>query len=493
MNVKKLLAALTALLTVLPMIVSCSDSGNTDNTGDTSAAQDTTSVQEAETTVKLTPDLPEKDFGGAAFTFLTSGPADSNGSPWETYDFYVAEEDGDVINDAVFARNMHVNETYNVVIGEIKSEAGTYDAAQQAILAGEDIYDTVVTNFKSASKLAQTGQTIDMYTIPHIDLTQPWWDVNLVESLSIGGKVHFATGDITVMDNDAIWVLMFNKHMLDDFGLDSIYEMVNSDSWYIDKMAEMAGAVTADLNGDGAMTWEEDRFGISTGPFTGSTTLYSSGLSLVSKDKDDLPYFNLNTDRATLVAEKMGALLSSDAALISNWPVIKPADLQTVFMDGRSLFYGEVLMYITLMRSSETDFGVVPWPKLDETQEDYSHVTINTAGKCVTVPMTQTDLEYAGIILEAMAAEAMYTMTPAYYEISLNTKYMRDNESVQMLEIILGSMRMDLAFIYDWGGLTTALQTSIKDNDGKFMSVLDSNLEKFNSEMEAAVAEFTSK
>nr|MBQ4318669.1 hypothetical protein [Clostridia bacterium] len=494
MKIKKIMAGLTALLMLIPVITACSGGGDT-KADDTTAADtaDTAVSTEAETTGKLLPDLPEKDFGGAEFHFLTSGPTDTNGEPWASYDFYVEAENGDVINDAVFARNMHVNETYNVKITETQCATSTLADAQKVILAGEDVYDTVVTNFQSASKLWQAGQVVDMFDIPYLDLAQPWWDVNLVESMSIGGTLGFATGDITLMDNDAYWVLMFNKIMHEDYNLDSIYEMVENDSWYMDSMAELMSKVTQDLDGDGAMTWQNDRYGFTTGGTTALTSLYQSGLTLTSKDSDDLPYFDLNTDRAVIAAEKMGKMLASKDTLIWNAVDIRPADSQQAFMEGRVLFYGEVLMYITLMHSSETDFGVVPWPKLDEKQEEYGHVGVASALKCVTVPMTQSDLEFTGIVLEAMAAESMYTLTPAYYEISLNTKYMRDNESVQMLDIILSTMSADLAYVFDWGGLSSALQTSIKNNDGQFMSALDSNLEKFNSEMNATVEDFTSR
>jgi len=50
-----------------------------------------------------------------------------------------------------------------------------------------------------------------------------------------------------------------------------------------------------------------------------------------------------------------------------------------------------------------------------------------------------------------------------------------------------------LAYIFGWGGLSSALQTSVKTNDGKFMSALDSTLEKFNSEMAADIEDFTSR
>lgn len=50
--------------------------------------------------------LPEADFGAADFKILTAA------EQWQ--DFYIADETGDAINDAVFKRNRSVEERYNV-------------------------------------------------------------------------------------------------------------------------------------------------------------------------------------------------------------------------------------------------------------------------------------------------------------------------------------------------------------------------------------------
>ena len=108
MNIKRTLAALLALLMTTAALASCSDSGNAP--AETTAADTTTAAVET-TTAEIMPDLPDKDFGGRDFMFLTSGSADTNGVDWESYDFYAEAENGDVINDAVYERNMYISET----------------------------------------------------------------------------------------------------------------------------------------------------------------------------------------------------------------------------------------------------------------------------------------------------------------------------------------------------------------------------------------------
>nr|MBQ4319665.1 hypothetical protein [Clostridia bacterium] len=481
---KKALASILALLMLIPAFAACSDSGAPK---ETTAPADTAVSETVETTTgKLTPDLPEKDFGGEKFTILTSGEADTNGYHWETYDVYAEAENGDVINDAGYARNMHIRETYNVEIAEVKSVTTTLAEAQEMVLAGEDVYDAVVTNLNSCATMAQEAQTYNMYDIPYIDFDQPWWDSNLVENLAVAGKINYATGDITVIDNDALWVLMYNKKMLVDYGIDDLYERVENDSWLFDDFSELCLSTSADLNGDGKMQWQDDLYGFNTGAYSAISVFYSSGLSFTRKNSDDLPEYAFDIDRASLIAEKMGALMGDSNKTLQSGTVTAD-EIRQNFEEGRSLFFGEVLQCVQRMRASETDFGLVPWPKFDENQENYGAVGVPSAIKAFTVPVTQADLELTGVVLEAMAAESMYTLTPAYYELALREKYMRDSESVKMLDIILANISIDLAYVYGWGNLPTLVMNDVKVNGGKLVSIIDSNLSAFDTAMQKTI------
>jgi hypothetical protein len=81
----------------------------------------------------------------------------------------------------------------------------------------------------------------------------------------------------------------------------------------------------------------------------------------------------------------------------------------------------------------------------------------------MTVPTTNTDLERTGIMLEAMAAESMYTLTPAFYDITLATKALRDAESEETLSMILASRAYDIGEIYDWGGTSAIFYSDSRE------------------------------
>ena len=159
---KRALTLLVALLMVLPTLAACSENA-ADNTETTatettptnttpSADEETVAVEEEE--AEILPDIPALDFEGRDFIFLTSGIGDTNGEDWETFDVWVEELNGDVINDAVMERNLFINETYNVQINEYKTTGTTLGEIQTEVKAGSGAFDAAMTHFENGANLA---------------------------------------------------------------------------------------------------------------------------------------------------------------------------------------------------------------------------------------------------------------------------------------------------------------------------------------------------
>ncbi len=480
-----LIALLLALITVAPTLLSCA----ADPVETTAVAAETETVEtQPEEETELLPDIPALDFGAEEFMFLTSDANDTNGQDWMTYDVWVENTTGDVINDAVYERNLYLEETYNIKMAQ--SQGVTETLAKQDVTAGTGDYDAVMTNTTAAANLAQAGYTISMYDLPYIDLSKPWWDQGCVEDLELLGNIYFATGDITVIDNDATWVLMFNKQLYEDNGFDNIYDKVRENDWYYDDMLEMMSAAAVDQNGDGKMLHTDDIFGFATSDDSGQGLFYASGEKLVYKDSDGMPYLCDNAERMVGVVEKAGKIMS-DKMLTINTSVIGTSDgLRIHFEEGRALFFGEVMQCIIRMRESETAFGLIPWPKYDEDQEKYHNFVHGTAGKVVTVTAAAQNQEMSGAIVEAMAAKSMYTLTPAYYDVAITRKYMRDEESIEMLDIILQDRRYDLGYIYNWGNLYTNIRTIVIQGKDTFASTWEKGQKSFNTAMEKTLAKY---
>ena len=88
-----------------------------------------------------------------------------------------------------------------------------------------------------------------------------------------------------------------------------------------------------------------------------------------------------------------------------------------------------------------------------------------------------------------MARISKYTLTPAYYDITLQGKFLRDDESAAMIDIILANRNFDLGMIFDWGGTLTMFYDMYKAKTNDFSSRYAGIETKANT----AIADFIAK
>ena len=478
-TLRRLISAVLLSTTVLSLAACASDNGTAaQTTADTTVSasaettEETTTAAETKPAVQV-PDLPSKDWEGRRAMFLVKGPGQGN---WESKEIWVPEENGEVVNDAVYARNLKMEERYNFKVA-ITGGDSLDSMARTVILAGDDDYDVVMPNMTQSANLANEKLTFDLYDVPYIDLDRDYYDQNSIRDLTIGGRLYFVTGEIAYQDQDGIWVTMFNKELAESYGIDDPYKLVRDGTWTVDRLIEMTSDVSRDIDGDGKMGIT-DMWGFVSAYSTVSSMVYGADIRIVTKNEKDLPELTFDHERIHTVLEKAITLLETEdrSFMVDHFPGMgyNAYTLRDVFGGGLGLFYAEVLMHVKTMRWSNVTFGVVPFPKYDETIEGYPHF-INAVGTMVNIPTTVADPEFSGFVVEAMSAEAMNLITPAYYDVALTGKYMRDDESAEMLDLIIGSAVYDLGHIFAWGGLSTSFTNLVKAKSTDFASMYQSS------------------
>lgn len=123
------------------------------------------------------------------------------------------------------------------------------------------------------------------------------------------------------------------------------------------------------------------------------------------------------------------------------------------------------------LRAMSTDFGILPSPKFDESQKNY-YTYAEMSGIVVSIPKT-ADPEFAGLITEALAYESGSTLMPAFYDLCLTSKVLRDDESEGMLDIIFNNKVYDIGYIYNIGTLPSILNTLVQTGKTDFVSAYD--------------------
>ncbi|MCL1793698.1 MAG: hypothetical protein FWG34_07495 [Oscillospiraceae bacterium] len=453
------------------------------NNGEDAAKQQTDSE-------KLHPNLPDVRYKGDTFSFLVyEWNADGY---WGSYEIYAEEETGDAINDAVYRRNRAVEERLDINLKEVRN-ADVVGLAQKSIKADDPEYDCIMPRIGSAANMAGNGYLLSYDQLPHINRQAPWWDQNAAEMLSIGGQLFFCVGDLSVMDKDSMFIVMFNKTVAKNSGIENMYDLVKNNKWTMDKFHSIMKEASRDLNGDGAIGFE-DLAGLASSDFAINVLYYNSGESVSRKDPDDYPYFTMNTERGVLAAEKAFEIVTDKSASVLAGEMKGIANpwtdgINRMFQEDRALFLLAQITFIHQTRTMESDFGILPSPKLDESQDKYYSVINPVVSNCVAVPITAQDKEKTSIILEALTAESKYTLIPAYYDITITNKMMRDEESAEMLDIILSSRTFDLGFIFNWGDLGN-VPLSLYPKGGNFVSTYEKREPKAVSEMEKTIEAF---
>ncbi|MCI6843096.1 MAG: hypothetical protein MR889_13335, partial [Clostridiales bacterium] len=290
---RKILSAI--LLMSLILSASCG-SAPTDGAV-TSEEQLTESTETEETTeARIEPDLPDTKWEGYKFRVLTKGDTNVH---WKSKDIAATEENGDVINDAVYKRNMKIYDRFGVEMVDIPSPNGTWDLTaplRKSVMAASDDYDMVASGFNDAVKnLSTEGMLMELHNVPYMDLSKPWYDQNANEQLSIDGKLFATAGDMILMDNEATLCVLFNKKLAEDYALEGFYEMVKNGKWTIDKMTEFSKLTAKDLDGDGTMG-EKDQWGNIGEPLNTYALMVACDAIAVKKNKDDVPVFDVQNE-----------------------------------------------------------------------------------------------------------------------------------------------------------------------------------------------------
>ena len=488
-----LLIAAAVMCPALIYLASCANSGDLGTTAETGAsgqiADDPPGGDAAsEAADRPGPDLPEVKFEGYEMSFLTRN---EKHMIFVSKDIFAAEENGDVINDAVYRRNSLIEDRYGIKIS-MEAVENPYMFIQKLVSSGDCPYDAMIEATIGSVTLSAKNMLVDLKTVPRIDLKKPWWDQTLTKELTIAGKLFCGVSDLVVADKDGTWGLLFNKNIMKDYGLEDPYKLAESGKWTLDRFFEMSKGVSVDLNGDGKYDVTEDKFGFATEPYNIFVMAIGAGCRIAEKNGDDLPELSVNNERFFAVYEK-AAEIDKDISTINAARVTGAASgdpfyggIIPAFDDGRIMFYMGSMALVPLFRGMEQDFGILPIPKFDEAQEKYCTTMSVYNNGAIFIPTTNDNLERTGILLEALSAESRYTLLPAYYEITLKTKLSRDDESSAMLDILFSNRIIDVGATYNFGGVLD-LVTGGKDN---FISGYEKLEQKANAAIQKLIEQF---
>ncbi|MBQ2710140.1 MAG: hypothetical protein IJF67_17835 [Clostridia bacterium] len=435
-----------AILLLLVASLAASCGGGT--SVDTTAAPDAADTTEA--AAEVTSGVPEgKTFGGAAINILYA-PTQEN----DEILFAAEEENGDVLNDTVFRRNATVMDKLDVELAfSIVPVGEIMNTIRASVQAGDDQFNMITAAQYQVIKLINEGMYLNLIDTPYIDITKPWWAEKYTNNLNIGSdRRYFLAGDITPLFLRWISCVYVNKIVYENNhgSADSMLQTVIDGKWTFDKLEELTKDVFVDINNNGS-TDAADMvgYGLMKSALC-DAFFYNAGGTVIEFDKDGLFSFKPVTDRTISIMEKMYKLYYESPqcyCCTTSWDALNK-ECTAKFAADEMMFQFGYFFTSDYLRDMKSDYSVIPYPKLEES-DDYRALVHNDVA-ITAVPVTCGNVEAVSAVMEELAFQGYQTIAPIYYEIVLKGKYMRDSSDTAalLIDLIRESAYTDTAYVF---------------------------------------------
>ena len=408
----------------------------------------TTSATEAETESPydkdgyLKSDLPEDlNFGGETVTVLY----------WEDVEhieFESEEITGDIVKDAIYTRNLHVEEKLGVNLGFVhtKGDGSNISAFKNfvgnAFAAGESEYDLIASYSRTTAACAQAGYCLDLLELDYLNFENPWWPSSLIDIVGIGDSMYFASGDASVNVLHMMYCTLYNKDLITEYNLQDPVELVRSGKWTIEAMKTLSKDLYQDLDNDGKKS-AGDFFGTTVGSYHIDALYTGSGLRLVEQGEGDTLLVvsqDFFSEKAIALCDNLGEWLATND--------VYDTTSTAAFTAGNCIFDINRCRTAASLQDVDWSYGVLPVPKYDEAQENYISVMGNPFTLYAVYANTK-DANRSAAVLECWAAEAYRTTTPAQFETTMKLKYSESDVEAEMFDIIRSTVCFDMGRLFN--------------------------------------------
>ncbi len=432
----------------------------------------------------------KRDFEGMTFNILTRQDTPMNASGGRQVIDVVADDNlgDDAVVTAVRERNDRLKATFNFEIVRHQS-ADQYNNIhmQDIILKQDDSYQALQGTMTETLTTALSGALVDFKdTGSYVDLSQGYWDSIAIDALSLDGGVYLLTGDIMVGDDARSFCVVFNKELYNEEThndastiYNKVLEGVNAEGgWTLEYMKDVASSSYREDTSSNNI-YEPDYSGIGTyGTICqGENALHiiqAANIMPLIKESSGAYYDNTGSQEFFDAFESLNSFFGGtdkDAWLC----VVDRIERDNKWSEGRdnfkndkTLFYFTTYESINQLRDMESEFGILPLPKVLNSQLHYGTTVQYYNAVCYSAPsldyLEDGADERATYILEAMAYysspeyfEAMgaadTSLKRAYHETLLSRKATRDDESMEMLEIIAENRFYDLSIALSVGNI----------------------------------------
>ena len=296
-------------------------------------------------------------------------------------------------------------------------------------------YDLIQSQLLLPPVLAQEGRLSNLKKLQYPDLEKPWWP-DSVELWTQYGALFYIGSNSSANSLGKLTVLFANQNMIAEAGLGNPVKLALRGGWTFEQMrtysrsfAGLAEANPGEIYGfacDAASRLDSLYY---ASGFTGTLNNADGIAELCYDDKETLEQI---VNMIDLYVEFFGGVETK----------INNTDTKQLYEETTAFFLG-CLELIRKVDDSET-YAVLPLPKLTEEQTEYATIH-SDATDIWCIPISASDKELSGIILEANASAEYRSVAPFFFDQYLKKRYSSDAEGMQCFELIRDSI------VYDFG------------------------------------------
>lgn len=457
---RKIISTVMCFLLVASTLIvtSCADtgSGNTTTTngggtvpGDTSAGSDVPTYK---------PNFKDYSDEERTVTFaFAEGPQDD----FTARSISVDKLGDDDVDNAIYTRNQSIESELGVIIESYQASEsiqGLENAIGISLSQGDPEFDVIV-GYQYYDIIMATKAYVDNLAdlkdgngkIEYLDYTKDYWGTDYINALSYKDIVYWVTGDLSLRYVGGVYCTYVNESLYQQYCQEtygSIYDIVKTNQWTMDLLAEMSarcyqdGAISGDVNqtvDDGDIVgyaWEAND------PIDGLAFGCKVPFSTRGTDGSITLTFGTSARTVTFVTALEKVLYGTSSLMCDD---NDSTNVMPFFASGQALFTVNKLFqaenYLTDMSDN---YYIIPTPMLDANQGGY--VTgIHDGCSIYGIAYGSDCKAAAAATLEWMAYLSHRDVLPKYYDVALKNKYTNDQASADMIEIIHNSVNTDFA------------------------------------------------
>ena len=462
---KRILALALSMIMILGVLLMAGcNNDNTDSTtkapnnGSSSSSSSSSSGSESSSSgggtiptdpaTQKMPGYEDVDFGGKVFVIIgADGVSDGFNTAKEIY-IQPDNESPDAIDLAVDQRNKTIELLYNCTIQGETVESPGNDASQNVLKGGNEI--SLYNQKYAAASFAGSVYNLKELGSRTIDFSQDYFDqayVNMFTAKDNNGKekLYGIVGDFARTAFDCTHAIVYNKTVYSNTesirDID-VYQLVKDKKWTLDTFMMMAREAAVDNKNPGTYKEEDgDIVGWIRTQHAPHGLHCASGLEIISNVNGSY-VFNVLADVSSwsAVLDKACAAYADPVGQETSY-----SNIPAAVAGGRALFCSEIIgSSLVNLKDLDCEIGLLPYPVYNE-GEDYHHYVDNHLAP-YAVPLHVEDIENVGDFLVLFAYYSKHIVRPAYVNV-FAYEYCSDEQSYDMLNIILDSRTYDLGYL----------------------------------------------